>query len=288
MSGDRCNTSLLGPDTNDDIGSWACQTHSIGDFLSLWLEKERLSNKNQATMNRYYYSYRKNFTDSIKGHYSSQVYEVESLIRDMVSPKLLEVGSGCGTEAIWFAMLGAEVLGIDLKQTRLDVAEERAKVIKKHHSINIGFKNESLFQAEFDEKFDIIWMEQAFHHIEPRQELPGKLHSMLNPGGMIVISEVNGLNLFMQARLFRKRGFKTIREYRDQAGVLHLYGDERIASARQIISLFKAHGFQCEKKRYFRCLPNFRLIESFSWIEKLMPKWFVFAFTHMNLVFKRK
>jgi len=272
----RSLTSLN--DTWADISAW----------LEWWLETPRLTSDKQAILEKYYSSYRKNFSPYIKKYYSKQTEDFLQLISKINRPRALEVGCGCGTESLWFAMAGAEVLGVDLSDARLAVARERSDYLKRNSfNINVIFQNLNLFDIKPDKEFDVIWMEQAFHHIEPRADVPGKLFELLKPGGYVVISEANGWNPFIQFQLFRKRGLRTVKTLTDCNGKEHSYGNERVTIVKFIDRLFKDSGFKIESVKYFRMLPNIKNIDNFSWIESLVPKWFVPAFTHFNIVMRK-
>ena len=261
----------------------------ISGWLAWWLVNEHLTPENQRVFDRYYSSYKKRFPNYIRKHYVSQTQEITSLISSKKMPHVLEVGCGCGTESIWFAMLGASVIGIDLQVDRLSVARERINILRENLKIEVDVKFEALNLFEMDnfKGFDIIWMEQAFHHIEPRDKVPITLYNLLNPGGYVVIAESNGWNPFLQLSLLRKRGIKTIKQYTDETGKSHLYGDERIITPRSLIKLFKKNNFNFISKRLFRTLPNLNNINRYAWIEKFIPKWFTPAYTHVNIVFQK-
>ena len=156
---------------------------------------------------------------------------------------------------------------------------------------NKNYANLIKYCSNFDLKhqgyFDLIWMEQAFHHIEPRYRVPKKLLDLLRPGGYVVISEANGLNPFLQYQMIRKRGLHTIVEFNGGDGKVHMFGNERITTARRIARLFVDNGFKLKSTKYFRTLPNFTMVDKFSWIDHIIPKWFSPAYTHFNIVFRK-
>jgi SAM-dependent methyltransferase len=127
-------------------------------------------------------------------------------------------------------------------------------------------------------------MEQAFHHIEPRQEAAKKIASLLKPGGKLIISESNALNPLIQAVLFKQRGFQTIKTATDRHGRSVPYGNERILSARTLARTFAEVGIECESVRYFRAFPSHPIFEKLFWLEKRLPQWMVPLFTHYNYV----
>lgn len=259
----------------------------ISDWLSWSLKHSVLSPGSQRVLDTYYSSYKKNFPPYVRAHYHNQTIEMMRCIGP--GTKVLELGCGCGTESLWFALNGAAVVGADLKADRLAVARERRDYIHKNvKSIDAEFIDENIFNLPASYSgFDVIWMEQAFHHIEPREQLAAKLSKLLKPGGRVVISEANAYNLALQLLLYRKRGTNTLIEYTDKEGVLHAYGNERITTASRIAKLFAAEGFETISCRHFRVLPNFRGVEYFIWVEKLIPGWLLPAYTHFNIVLQK-
>ena len=261
----------------------------IADWLTWWLKKPRLSTGSQQVFDKYYASYKRRFTPYLRRQYASQIREADRLVGKEM--RVLEVGCGCGTEALWFAMQGASVVGIDLKEPRLDVARERADYIRGvlgvDVDVDVDFVNSSLFDLDQEAKFDLVWMEMAFHHLEPRAELPSVLARLLRPGGHIVIAEANAWNPLLQAAFFKLRGWRTIREHTDIDGKTHLYGVERITTAGRINRLFSGQGFTPVSSRYFRVLPNISFVEHLAWIEKWVPSWLLPAFTHYVVVLKK-
>ena len=267
------------------------QQETVSDFLNWWLSNERLRAENQAVFSRYYKSFARNFGTYLRYHYNNQIREVEHLVRLSGSPpRLLEIGCGCGTEALWFAMKGCSVLAIDIAQSRLSVAEERKQILSSCYGkeIDAEFRFASFFDLEIAlGSIDIIWMEQAFHHIEPRDALPQRLFEVLKPGGHIVLSEANGWNPLLQLALLRKRGFRTIRQYKDRHGKEHAYGDERVTVPCLLSRLFLKNGFELVDKRYFRVFPNFKHVDKYGFVENLVPQFLPPPFTHYNMVLRK-
>lgn len=260
--------------------------------MEWWLLSEKLSDDNQRIFDRYYSSYKRNFGKYVAKHYGSQVKEIEDICSSFQGrAKILEVGCGCGTESLWFAVKGASVLGIDLSEPRLNVARERLRILRDDFKLEIDadFKFANIFDLNLGSNtMDVIWMEQAFHHIEPREKLPAICFDILKPGGYIIISEANGWNPLIQLSMFRQRGFKTIKRFTDNHGIDHVYGNERITTPGILARLFKNNGFEVVSQRYFRILPNLPGVEGWAWLEKLVPPWFAIAFTHYNTVLQKK
>ena len=253
-------------------------------------ENSQLGKQEQLQLEKYYSSYKRKFPPYVRGHYASQVDEVEALLKSRLGLRILEVGCGCGTEAIWFAAHGASVVGIDLSEKRLGVARHRAKLIREDFGtkLDLVFVLASLFDLDYEEEFDVIWMEQAFHHIEPRHRVAPFISRLLKPGGRLILSESNAWNPLVQMSYFFQRGFKTTKTFTDANGRQHPYGVERITTPFSLSKVFSQKVFTTESVRYFRTLPNVAFVDRLSFIDRVVPQFLVPAFTHYNMVLRKK
>jgi SAM-dependent methyltransferase len=262
------------------------ESGSIADFLAWWLDHPVLTPRLQAVFDSYYAGYKRSFGSYIRMHYSAQSHEVESLIRTSSKPRLLEIGAGCGTEAIWFALRGAQVTSIDIQAERLEVAKARQSLVEQSigRKLDLQFQLCSLFDHVPDEPYDVIWMEQAFHHIEPRPQAYVVVASLLAPGGHVVVSEANAWNPLIQLMLFKRRGFRTVVHKTGADGAEILYGNERVVPPVVLRRGFCRVGVEPVSTRYFRFLPNIPIASTLAFLEKWVPSSAVPLFTHYNYV----
>ena len=267
---------------------------NIARFLEFSIStKNLLTEKSLYEFEKYNYSYLNNFDKIMSEHYCKQTKEITDIINSKKNLKILEVGCGCGTESLWFSINNAKVTGIDLRKERLEVALERKINFEKQFGVQLDIK--FIFSDLFDfvennknEFFDIIFMEQAYHHIEPRNKLIPALKKLLKKEGYIIISEANALNPLIQIGLLKLRGFKTVKKFIDADGKERMYGNERIIRKSSLIRSFEKEGFLNLSSKYFRVLPNKIYLRSFTFLENLSSKLFPFIFTHYNVVFKKK
>jgi 2-polyprenyl-3-methyl-5-hydroxy-6-metoxy-1,4-benzoquinol methylase len=259
---------------------------TIADFLDWWLRHPMLPASQQKTFDGYYAGYRGRFSRYIRHHYSDQSAEITTLIDAGNSPRLLEIGGGCGTEALWFALRGARVLAIDVNEERLGVAQARKEIIERGigRPLDIEFRFCSLFDLDLPGAFDLIWMEQAFHHVEPRGQIYSTIAHLLAPKGHVVISEANGWNPLLQLVLFRQRGFRTIVDRTTADGQRILYGNERVIIPSAMARGFEEAGIVREGVRYFRALPNIPAAEILMPLERAIPQFAAMCFSHYNYV----
>ena len=179
---------------------------------------------------------------------------------------------------------GANVTGIDIEDHLLAVAKARQKLLEDYikKPLPCKFIKKSLLDVDSKEKFDIIWIEQAFHHLEPRKKMLDKISELVNKDGYIVISEANAWNPLNQLRVLKLRGFNTIIEH---AG--HTWGHERILPPITLKKELNKRGIKAVSVRYFRVLPNIDIANKIGFIDKMIPKCFFPLFTHYNYVGKK-
>ena len=118
--------------------------------------------------------------------------------------------------------------------------------------LNCKFMESSIDSDSLNEKYDLIYLEEAFHHMEPRLKIVKKISRLLKQKGVLIISEVNAYNPLMQFSLFKRRGLKTIEKKYDENGREYLYGSERILPANRMETLFKEYNLEVKSVRYFR------------------------------------
>jgi SAM-dependent methyltransferase len=289
MTGPQSREHLNPPASNrgtDPSLEWS----SIADFLQFWLQENPLSGPERQVFDTYYGSYLRRFSPYMRHHFAGQTREIGALIRSAREPRLLEVGAGCGTEALWFALLGAQVTALDVTAERLAVARARQQWLQRRmgRELNAQFLEMSLFDFEPESPFDLIWMEQTFHHLEPRKHLYGKLFSLLKPGGSIVICEVNAWNLLLQLQFFKQRGFKTKTTFIDAHGKRVEYGNERVTTSGALRRGLQRAGFKVTSIRPFRLLPNSAPPESWLPTEERIVAALPALSTHFNIVARRE
>ena len=272
---------------SDAIGERFARAATIAEFLAVWMDEPLLDGPLAATFNTYYGSYRRSFSPRARDHYAQQMTEIEALVRARNGARVLEVGCGLGTESLWLGMAGADVTGIDVRPERLAVAEARRGVLEQQlgRELSTRFSAGSLLDLPGAEPFDLIWMEQTFHHLEPRAEVVKKIAALLKPGGQVVISEANAWNPFLQAQLFLRRGFPKVVIMTGEDGTAHAYGDERVTTAGRLSRDMARVGVAEVSVRHFRAFPNRAVFQPVAGLERaLAAARIVPLLTHFNYV----
>jgi 2-polyprenyl-3-methyl-5-hydroxy-6-metoxy-1,4-benzoquinol methylase len=260
------------------------RTGTIDEFLAYWLSNAVLPADEQNTFDHYYRSYRKHFGPYVRHWYARQSQELVELIRARKAPRVLEVGCGCGTESLWAAIQGGDVTGIDIDPELQAVAKARLALLERDGGkLRCQFRRTSVLEADEAEPFDIIFLEQSFHHLEPRADVVAKLSRLVVPGGHVILSEPNGWNPLLQAFLFKLRGTRTIIHHMG-----HTWGHERITVPFALIRNFAPYQLVPVSLEYFRVFPNMPAADKLGFVDRAVPSFVKPAFTHYNLVLQRQ
>jgi len=143
------------------------------------------------------------------------------------APRVMDAGSGFGTFAMWFAAAGAEVVGADLRPDRLSAADRRLEYFARRNARTLAVQNlRADLTAEWPGRFDLVWVYNALSHIEPLERFLEQVHDHLNPGGVLVVGDLNGAHAGQRARLDRLRQ-EVHSEYVAPDGRRHAYAVER-------------------------------------------------------------
>lgn len=202
------------------------------------------------------YSERANSSEYLWRTYNRRLADIIALVRPGL--RVLEIGCGIGADLHWIAMQGAHVTGIDVKSEWVDAARKLTEHVKAsfgRDDLNVDLRRINLLALANDE-YDLIYMKDTFHHLEPRDKVIAKIVSLLAPGGSVIIVEPNAWNPAIQYQMFRIRGLKTVIEKIDRATGEHfIYGNERLISGPAIARGFAAHGIK-GTSRYIRLVPT--------------------------------
>jgi 2-polyprenyl-3-methyl-5-hydroxy-6-metoxy-1,4-benzoquinol methylase len=231
----------------------------LGSFLAWWLSARVLKGEASRVFKEYYINYLKEFKGYLRQTWVDRHMELEETLRALGEKKvrILDLGCGTGTVSLYCAVkLGdrAEVVGVDIKEKRLACARERQGVLEKKlgRTLSCIYKLADVAQLASERQFDLVYLEEALHHMEPRLAVCRKIAELVRKGGVLIVSEVNAFNPFTQWWFLGMRGFQTIKENRAPTGHKIPYGNERILTAGRVVRLFRIHGMRLMSVRYFR------------------------------------
>jgi 2-polyprenyl-3-methyl-5-hydroxy-6-metoxy-1,4-benzoquinol methylase len=113
--------------------------------------------------------------------------------------KALEYGSG--TALLSFALKDqfAEIILMDNSREMTAVAEEKIAAEKIQNMKPLCFDME---HQDYDGKFDIIYNQMVMHHVNDVDLVLSKFHSLINPGGYLIIAD-----LYAEDGTFHSEGF---------------------------------------------------------------------------------
>lgn len=260
------------------------------DFLASWFDHPLLPAAEQAEFDGYYVRFRRAFGPRLRHWYDRQLDELRAALAERPGARVLEIGMGTATESLWMALQGADVTGVEPHMPYVRVARARQAVLERAlgRALPLTILAQSVLDLPQDAAFDIVWMEQTFHHLEPRARMVERIASLLAPGGALVIAEANGLNPLLQVQLFRQRGFRTLGTIPGPDGTPIPYGFERVLSAGRLVRHFREAGLVDVRASHFRLLPAHPVFDRFFALEqRLSPLAPRFAHTHYNVTARK-
>jgi ubiquinone/menaquinone biosynthesis C-methylase UbiE len=142
---------------------------------------------------------------------------------------LLEVGCGAGIDLVRFARVGANVTGIDLSKTALDLA--RKNLEQNGLSANLQIMDGECMVFG-DNTFDVVYAHGVLQYTADTTKMVSEIHRVLKPGGqaiMMVYNRISWLNLMRKVT-------KVPLEHED-APVLKKFS---ISELKQFLKLFKS------------------------------------------------
>jgi ubiquinone/menaquinone biosynthesis C-methylase UbiE len=186
---------------------------------------------------------------------------------------LLEVGCGAGIDLVRFAREGANVTGIDLSETAIDLALKNFKRSKQNADLRV--MNGECMQFE-DNSFDVVYAHGVLQYTADSAKMINEIYRVLRPGGEAIIMVYNKrswLNLMRivthvsleheDAPVLKKFSVSELKH------LLRAFQDYRIVAERfpvktRLHSGWKAHLFNHLFVGVFNLLPK-RWIRPFGW-----------------------
>jgi SAM-dependent methyltransferase len=130
--------------------------------------------------------------------YLDEVTEWASLHTAVVPRTIVDVGAGTGTGSLALArrFKAAEVVAIDQSALMLD----RLRAVAREQQLTDRLR---VVQADLDSAWpgigavDLAWAASSLHHVSDPDRVLGDLYEALNPGGLLVVTEMDGLPYFL-------------------------------------------------------------------------------------------
>jgi len=101
--------------------------------------------------------------------------------------KVMEFGAGTALLSFMLEDLFTSVTLIDNSSEMIRICNEKIAQAKSNHiqALKIDLETES-----FEDNFDLIYTQMAFHHVTDIGKIVHKLHHLLNDGGMLAIADL--------------------------------------------------------------------------------------------------
>ena len=113
-------------------------------------------------------------------------------IKDSEKPlkglKVLDIGCGAGVLSESMALLGADVVGIDVTENMILVAKKHATKSKLKIDYRIQDINDLVAKGE---KFDVVLCMEVVEHIDNLEEFLPTCNKAVKDGGLLFISTIN-------------------------------------------------------------------------------------------------
>ena len=106
--------------------------------------------------------------------------------------KVLDLGCGNGTTAIWLASeSGGRVTGIDLSGVRVANAVEKRGALPPELQERLAFEKASATELPFpDGSFTHVWSQAVIYHVPDKRSVLSEVYRVLDKGGIMVFDDL--------------------------------------------------------------------------------------------------
>ena len=220
-----------------------------------------LNNSQYKDLLKYYKNYNHHNIDYLSYYYTLRLKKIIDLIlKSKKQVNILDAGCGLGTITILFSLLGSKVMGVDLSNNRIEIANNRIKYYcdKYNDSLKINFKNVNILKFKFNRKFDCIFANEFISHVDPFIDFIKMANNNLKYFGTIIISDTNNDNPYSRFQAWlvhRKVGLYTkCKDPKSNQDVS--YACERLLTIRQLRSALSKCGFSIDDFQSFGFAPR--------------------------------
>ena len=122
----------VGANGNGDeaLRAFDADRHTASDCLAAWFDlAHQLDDEARRQFERYYAGYLKRFDSYMRHSYDRRLQPLLTRVR--AGTRVVEVGSGCGSECLFLAFRRCEVTGIEISKKRLHVARNRQSLLEE-------------------------------------------------------------------------------------------------------------------------------------------------------------
>lgn len=177
--------------------------------------------------------YDASFTHSLIGTAQREIvlrYLEKSLLQQ-VKLNILELNSGTGEDALWFAKIGHKVLATDISEKMIGIIKEKIDVIDLSSQIQtMKLDIREIQKTNFEERFDLIFSNFGGMNcisLNEMKSLPDALTKLLKPNGRLIMV-IMPKYCFWETKYFLLKFNlkKAFRRYSDNGTTAKLNGKE--------------------------------------------------------------
>lgn len=188
---------------------------------------------------------------------------IENEIAHNKSTRILDIGCGTGRHSIELAKRGYSVVGIDLSESQLNRAKEKAA----KQGLQINFQKQDARSLSFAKEFDLVIMlcEGAFPLMETDEmnfQILQNAKNVLKPKGKLIFTTLNGLFPL----------FHSVKEFLDSASK---DGNAVISNSSFDLMTFREISTTCieddnEKEMELHCNERYYVPSEITWLLKTL------------------
>jgi len=174
----------------------ASQEKSVENFWNSAPCGSKLSNQDHAT--------RGYFLEIENRRYGHQPHILSMLAKiDWRGKRILEIGTGVGTDARNIIARGATYEGINVDQGSVDLTAKAFKAFAVQANVQ---KCSATALTYSDRSFDVVYSFGVLHHIPDVDQAISEIHRVLKPGGQVLVMLYNktSINYYIEIMFLRK------------------------------------------------------------------------------------
>jgi len=153
--------------------------------ITVELAEGYLDDDGRRALEAYYHEagiLRRGKADFFRAHFGRPLaIALQHLFGRLPKPRILDLGCGMGTQALLFALLGADVVAVDLDEEALSILAARKAFYETRSGRKLAIETHcgDAFRLEFGEwgPYDAIWSLFAFNMMQPSRVLLNKILS---------------------------------------------------------------------------------------------------------------
>jgi SAM-dependent methyltransferase len=128
----------------------------------------------------------KPFSDALCGSNLASIGTIMTLLPDPPA-RILDMGCGAGWTSVFFAKRGYEVVGQDISQDMIDLANQNKT--GQNVDARLSFVCRDYEETTAEEEFDAVVFLDCLHHSDDERAALASAYRALKPGGVVITHE---------------------------------------------------------------------------------------------------